>query len=310
MADVYDEASGKIDENKRAMLAAMAQSGTAGAAAYQQAQAEIAAQQQAAVQAALGGAAQYLASPQQRSQMEATIGAPYQRYQADLSAAQAYGAQSRANQEAANSAYFEQAKAAIPALRTYSQAAAAERAAKDSLEQRRLALSERELELREQEMNSGGAGGSFIASLNKQFGGAAGGSRALLAEAKNYVTSQGGTWGKKGTTALLAKFDQELGLPSGYTRALLPKKGEVKASTANDAKARSVGISAPTAKKIRGYKEYKAISLAVGEWSKEMRRAEFVAAVNSSASLKNKPLTRQLLIAEYAPLFTTGRPKK
>lgn len=201
MTDAYDQAGTQIDTDKRNMLAAMAQAGSAGVAAYQQAQQAIAQQQQTAVQAALQTAAQRNAPPALQNELAANINAPYDRYRTDLEAARAYGTASNANLQAANAAYFDQARAAIPALRTYSQAQQAEAQAKAAKES--------------------GASDSFLTSLNKQFGGVSGGNRALLADARNYVTEHGGNWGHAGTSALLAKYDEEHGLPAGYTRALL-----------------------------------------------------------------------------------------
>lgn len=223
MADSYDQASTEIDNTKRAMLAAMAQAGTAGVTAYQQAQQAIAAQQQQAVQAALAGAAEFHAPAALQAELANTINAPYARYQADLTAARAYGDASNARSQAANAAYFDQAKAAIPALRTYSQAKAAEQAAARALDERKMALEERKLAMQE-------GGGDVLSALKAQLGG--------IGNANKYIADQGAEFLKaakdptdhgnqraayEGTQLTDRQyrdlFDRQAGLPEGYSNS-------------------------------------------------------------------------------------------
>lgn len=248
MTDIYDQAGTQIDTDKRNMLAAAAQAGSAGVAAYQQAQVAIQQQQQVAVQAALASAAQRNAPQALQNELTAQINAPYDRYRADLSAAQAYGTASNANLQAANAAYFDQARAAIPALRTYSQAQAAERAAKAAKES--------------------GSDLSFLGALNKQFGSVSGGNRALLADARNYVNEHGGNFGHAGTSALLARYDAEHGLPEGYTRALLkPATGQPKAVKATQGQQRTRTLNSVSKKHGADSNTFKAFSFIVSQAS-------------------------------------------
>ena len=255
MPDAYDSAAQNITEHQRAMLSAMAQGGRAGLDAYNAGQAELQAQKERAVQAALAEAAATAGPYADTSRMVNTVQDPYNRWQADMTANQAHRTASMAQLQAMYDSYFNQAQAAIPALRTYSQAEAAKRQAAEALEQRRMSLAERELDMREQEMSGGG---SIIKALNEQYGGVAGGNRALLAEARNYVNSRGGQFGRAGTTKLLEEFDRELGLPPGYTRALLPPaRRSATGRTQNEQRNRT--LSAIERKHGADSKAYKAI---------------------------------------------------
>lgn len=250
--DAYDAAATQIDQGKLATLAAMAQGGMAQVQAYQAAQQQIAAQQQAAVQGALGHAAANNAPDWLQANISATVNAPYQRYAASSASQMAQAQATNAAAQAANSAYFDQARAAIPALRTYSQGQAASSALDNRL---------KELTIREKEERLNGGGGSLLGALNKEYGGVSGGNRALLTSAKNYVTEHGGNWGHAGTSALLAQFDREAGLPEGYTRALLkPAKGQPNAKpTQRQQQSRTLtavekrhGADSATARAIKG----------------------------------------------------------
>jgi hypothetical protein len=121
MADSFDAAGTKIDEQKRALLAAMAQAGSAGKAAYEQAQARIAAQRQASLAAALDGANERGLSPELQEQLSSRITAPLDRQAADLSASQASYAGHQATIQAASESYLGEAQAAIPSLRARSE---------------------------------------------------------------------------------------------------------------------------------------------------------------------------------------------
>jgi len=121
MADSFDAAGTKIDEQKRALLAAMAQAGSAGKAAYEQAQARIAAQRQASLAAALDGANERGLSPELQEQLSSRIAAPLDRQAADLSASQASYAGHQATIQAASESYLGEAQAAIPSLRARSE---------------------------------------------------------------------------------------------------------------------------------------------------------------------------------------------
>jgi len=258
--DAYDSAAQNITEHQRAMLSAMAQGGRAGLDAYNAGQAELQAQKERAVQAALAEAAATAGPYADTSRMVNTVQDPYNRWQADMTANQAHRTASMAQLQAMYDSYFNQAQAAIPALRTYSQAEAAKRQAAEALEQRRMSLAERELDMREQEMSGGG---SIIKALNEQYGGVAGGNRALLAEARNYVNSRGGQFGRAGTTKLLEEFDRELGLPPGYTKSLLPPRRAASGGSQGerrDARSRAV-LDQATKRYGAGSKTVKALTL-------------------------------------------------
>ena len=121
MADPFDSAASKIDEQKRAVLAAMAQAGSAGKAAYEQARTRIAAQRQAALAAALGGADERGLNPELQAQLSAKITAGLDRQAADLSASEASYAGQQSTIGQASDSYLSEAAAAIPSLRARSE---------------------------------------------------------------------------------------------------------------------------------------------------------------------------------------------
>lgn len=289
MTDSYDAAGTQIDADKRNMLAAMAQAGTAGVQAYQQAQQAIAQQQQAAVQAALGSAAQRNAPSYLLPELQAQINAPYDRYRTDLDAARAYGTASNANLQAANATYFDQARAAIPALRTVSQAAQAEAQAKAAKES---------------------GTDSFVSSIQKQFGGVSGGNRALLLDAKNYVNSHGGNFGHAGTSALLARYDEEHGLPEGYTRALLkPAKGSRPAAKVTQGQQRTRTLNAVSKKHGPDSNAFRAFSFIVSQASNLASALNALDAPEAAEHLvtpSGKPLNKTLLRTYLRSYYANG----
>lgn len=117
MADQFAAAQAAAADQKRALLAAMATGGTAAADAYKAAQADTSAARQSAVQGALAAAAQRGAPAELQSQLQATISAPFDRQNANLSQAAASRAADMAQRGTADAAYFDQASAAAPVMR-------------------------------------------------------------------------------------------------------------------------------------------------------------------------------------------------
>jgi hypothetical protein len=118
VGDYYETAGQDLDQNKAALLAAIAQHGSQAGAAMQQAKDEIARQRAAAIQAALGEAAHFGGAPNQTADVEQRIGAPYDRRLADLGSADASRQASFGDLSSSAGTYMDEAKASLPALRT------------------------------------------------------------------------------------------------------------------------------------------------------------------------------------------------
>ena len=259
MPDSYDAYSQELDKQKAGLLASIAQYGSAGRQEYERTQAALTQQKQAAVQAAIQDAIRRGASPEQSmAGIEHTIGDPYDRRMADITAAIGQQTNSFNSMAANNAAYFDQSKAAIPGLRTYSQAKAAEQQAKDAFEARRLAIQERELEMREQELQGGGAGG-ILASLAKQFGGIGNANKYIASQSKTAVAANKFGGGDFDTgrayddDAKYDEFDREAGLPEGYSRGLQASQPKAKQV---DKYAKATGFTDRHTANLRKTKEY------------------------------------------------------
>lgn len=118
MVDFYDTASQGIDQGKAALLQAIATQGSQAHAALQAGQDQIASAKQAAIQQALAGAQQRGAQQPELDQITQTISRPFDSQLSALSASQATRGAGFDQQSSAAGTYMDQAKAALPALRT------------------------------------------------------------------------------------------------------------------------------------------------------------------------------------------------
>ncbi len=122
MADAFDAATTKIDQSRLALLTAIRQAGTAGKAAYEAGQADLAAQRQSAVAAALAAAGGRGAPEALSGQLSQTVAQPYDRARASLTAGLASRQGDLAARQANSESYLGEVAAAVPITR-----AAAER---------------------------------------------------------------------------------------------------------------------------------------------------------------------------------------
>lgn len=132
MADAYDAAQTALNQQKAAMLAAMAQNGSQGRALYDQSQADLANQRSNAVNGALADAQRRGAPSGMLDLISSEVGAPYARRSMDIDSSHQAQDQWLSNLGLAHSAYMDQASAAIPTLRAQSERAAMAAAAKAS----------------------------------------------------------------------------------------------------------------------------------------------------------------------------------
>lgn len=228
MADTFDQANENIQSQRAAMLAAMANGGTDGVRAIQSAQDQIAAQRAAAVNSALGEATARGAPTALTDQMRTTITSPYDNQIASLTASQGSRAATQAALQAANSAYFDQASAAIPALRTYAAAKAAENAQKAQQNAIDMQLKQLDLQSKQADLQAKLSGGSTLQNLSKEFGGIGNANSYLKGQTQKYVDSGAGlpTSGHGGTLEENAgdnpvdNLNARTGLPDGYLSGL------------------------------------------------------------------------------------------
>jgi hypothetical protein len=120
VADVIDAAAADVEARKKAALDAMANAGTAGLEALKTAQTNVRQEQNTALSAALGDAARRGAPGAMQQEVTATIRQPGDVLSQGLAAAQGRYSAEMARRAAANSDYFAQASAAVPAIRAAS----------------------------------------------------------------------------------------------------------------------------------------------------------------------------------------------
>jgi len=119
--DSFDAASASVEEQRRALLAAVAAGGTQGRQAYQQAQAEVGALRQNAIRAALAEAGQRGAPQAVQDQISAQVGQGYDRQLSGMAASQGSRDAEYAQRGAAGNSYMDQVQGAIPVLRAQAQ---------------------------------------------------------------------------------------------------------------------------------------------------------------------------------------------
>lgn len=115
-----NEASKNQEQRRRETLAALAEAGSAGVDAYQNAQAEVTKYRDTALNAALEGAASRGASGAAGAQLASIVRGPGDRTLQNLAAAQGTYEADMARRTAANEDYFAQAKAAVPVIQAAS----------------------------------------------------------------------------------------------------------------------------------------------------------------------------------------------
>lgn len=150
----FGQAHDATEKARREALEAMARSGSAGIDAYKEAQSQVSGYRDAAVSQALLAAAKRGASPEAQGALETTIRTPGDRTLQHLAAAQGTFAADIARRQGANATYFDQAKAAVPAIEaasardisyareTLAKQAAKEKAAKDDARWQQVAISQ------------------------------------------------------------------------------------------------------------------------------------------------------------------------
>jgi len=114
--DTFSQAQTDINNSRAQLLAAMAQAGSAGKAAYDQAIQQVGQQKQDAVSQALKAATAGEA-PGTLAAITGMVSAPYDRTATDLGSAQASRAASMQERQAGANTYLDEALAAVPAMR-------------------------------------------------------------------------------------------------------------------------------------------------------------------------------------------------
>lgn len=132
MADAFDTSQAQIEADRRAAVAAIAASGTAGAQALADANAQIASLRAQAMNGALASAAHRGVPTAAQAEVSGMIGRPFDMLSASTSQMAASAAQRQAALSGAAGTYFSQMSAAVPVARTAMQAAMARAAAKSS----------------------------------------------------------------------------------------------------------------------------------------------------------------------------------
>lgn len=115
-----DDAANDAERKRREALDAMARSGSAGIDAYKEAQAQVSGYRDTALNQALGAASRRGASAAATGELETIIRQPGDRTLQHLAAAQGTFAADMARRATANTDYFDQAKAAVPAIQAAS----------------------------------------------------------------------------------------------------------------------------------------------------------------------------------------------
>lgn len=117
MADEFDAASRSIEDQRRALLAAVAAGGSAGRQAYEQARAEVGQLRGNAIKAALAEAGGRGAPQAVLDQISSQVGQGYDRQLSGMAAAQGSRDATFASQGASGQSYMSEAQAAIPSIR-------------------------------------------------------------------------------------------------------------------------------------------------------------------------------------------------
>lgn len=169
MADTFDQASNQIDQQRLALLSAIAQYGSQGRDAYSKAMSDLGTQRQGEIGAALASANSRGAPQGLLDSLSSQIGGVYDRQNANLAAGQAAAGSRIADIGANADAYASQVKQSIPALRTQYQAklAALQQAASQKDFSNQLALKRLQLEGQRLAKGSSGSGTKFSSSLAK-----------------------------------------------------------------------------------------------------------------------------------------------
>lgn len=340
MADTFDAANSTIDASRAALLAAMAKAGSAGKAAYESAQADLAAQRQASVSAALSAAAGRNAPGALQAQLAQTVGQPYDRGIASLKAGAASRAGDLAARQANSESYLTEVQGAMPVVRAQAErqlaelrARAAREAADDSLARDKFALDREKFEW---EKSQGGAEASLTdTALERRLLGA-----ARYDEQQRAATVASTAAGIKGDTArVLARTTTKPGASASGkapTAAALAsilnipgaKRGRISvpAPTPTEVRAQQLGIKAgldparvlglpglqttTTTTRVPVIDRYaKAAGLTDRQSADVRRNPKYTQAQRAlAAQVKGKTLTRETLAALLNSELLRGRP--
>jgi hypothetical protein len=314
----FDAANSTIDQQRSNLLAAIAKAGSAGRAAYEAAQADLGAQRTSAIQSAVAAAGGRGAPAAVQGQVAQTVGQPYDRGIASLRMGQASRDGDLAARAANTDSYLSEVKAAVPVTRALAERQLAElraRAAKESssssLASGRLALDREKFEY--EKSQAGRLGGDLSDSeLSKRLMGVA---ELRKEEAKATPTRSvlhPGKMSKAYRDSLVRQTrwtpTETLARRAGVAAGIDPARvyGVVpapKAAAAAAPKAVS-GIDGKKVAEIRTSSVYtKAVKAIDGMQAAGVLRNDFIRELNATAWLRDKPLTKKLLIAEYASTF-------
>ncbi|MGH9266739.1 MAG: hypothetical protein ACRD0D_01025 [Acidimicrobiales bacterium] len=199
MADTYDSARANVDEQRRALLAAMARYGSEAARLTDEAASAIAQDRRRAL-AAVAAEAGAIGAPQAVTEAnQARLGGAYDRYTTDLAAARAARGSDVAAQSAAGESYLAQASAAVPVLAERTRRALEERrlAGEADLARARLAAE------REDQLHSARLAGEELGLARQQ-------AAAREAEARAGEGGSGGDLAERRFGLDVAKFEASL----------------------------------------------------------------------------------------------------
>lgn len=297
MADPFSDASSTVDDSQRQLLAALAEGGTQGRQRFEASQAQLRADKEAAVKQALLESA-LRGAPAAMQQLTASrISAPYDQRISDLGTAQSDLERRLAGMQASGQQYFAEAKGAIPVIQAQAlrdaqarEAAAAAKAARAS-----------------------GADRGALYELNRELGGIKNANQWLLDQSDQFVHQARQQAGVSPTNPDASRqaheaYDESMGLPSGYSYGL----ARARSNAHTDKYGKAANLSDGAVHQIRTSKHYAdATAIADGLVGDGVTtRAQFIRDINSSATFRDSPGLRRLVIAEYSAAFPTTIPKK
>lgn len=323
--DAFGAAQSTIDASKLSLLKAIQAAGTQGRAAYEAGQADLAAQRQTAVQAAIAAAGGRGAPAELQGQLAQSVGQPYDRNIASLRAGAASREGDLVARRANTESYLGEVSAAMPVVRAAAErqlaelrARAAEKAGTSSLAAARLALDREKFE---HEKAQGSVAGADLSDseLNNRLMGVA----SLQKERVAGIPKKGlsGFTGPISTQVRNLRERQvridapeTLARRAGVAAGIDPVRvhGVVPGPKppASAAPKAPSGFSPAEVDTLRVKDYYRnASSMAedligtVNAEGEPFSRKDFIAALGRAPFLKNKPRTRALIIAEYGGQF-------
>lgn len=325
--DAFGAAQSTIDQSRLSLLKAMQAAGSQGRAAYEAGQADLAAQRQSAVGAAIAAAGGRGAPAELQGQLAQTVAQPFDRNIASLRAGAASREGDLAARRANTESYLGEVSAAMPVVRAQAErqlaelrARAAEKAGTSSMAAARLALDREKFEY---EKTKGSAPGADLSDseLNNRLMGVA----SLRKQQVAGIPKKGlsGFTGPISTQVQNLRERQvridapeTLARRAGVAAGIDPVRvhGVVPApkAPASAAPKAPSGFTPAEADTLRT-KDYYRTGASMAEdligtsdpedSSKPFSRQDFIAALGRAPFLKNKPRTRALIIAEYGGQF-------